>query len=112
MKKTISNNLRIWRNKYGYSQEKIAIYLGITRENISYFESGEREIPIKHLEKLSDLFGVSPVTFYDDSKLNNEFEIAFAFRNKENISNETMHNIARFQKIISNYMKMNKKLHS
>ena len=110
MKNTIGNNLKIWRSKYGYSQDKIAKYLGITRENISYFENGEREIPIKHLEKLSDLFGISPVTFYEYSNYNDEFEIAFAFRNKENISNETMQNIAKFQKIISNYMKMSKKL--
>ena len=60
MKKIVGDNLKSWRKKFGYTQDTLADYLGIKRENISFYETGEREIPVIHLEKLSDLFGIEP----------------------------------------------------
>lgn len=110
MRKVISENLIKWRKHFGYSQDKLANYLGIERENISYYESGKREIPIKHLEKISDLFGIEPDMFFNENADVSNVEIAFAFRNEESFSPKSMENIARFKKIVRNYLMMHQKI--
>ena len=110
IEKHIGKNIQLWRYKYGYSQDKLAEYLGIKRENISYYENGERDIPVKHIEKIASLFGVDEEILVSESSDCNEIEIAFAFRNNEDVSKETMNNISIFHKIVLNYMKMNRKL--
>jgi len=110
MKAQIGKNLKMWREKLGYSQEKLAEYLGISRENISYFENGDREIPVKHLEKLANLFGVEPMVLMEENPLASHAEMALAFRNGEDLSAESLNNIAQFKKIVRNYLLMESKL--
>lgn len=110
MKKIVGDNLKSWRNKIGYNQDDLADYLGIKRENISYYETGEREIPINHLEKLGDLFGIEPEMFFNENKEIIETELAFAFRNTEKLSADSLRNIALFKKIVKNYIMMQNKL--
>lgn len=112
MRKVTSENLTVWRKHFGYSQDKLASYLGIKRENISYYESGEREIPIKHIERLSDLFGIEPEMFFNENPEINNVEMAFAFRNSESFSDEGMQNIAQFKKIVRNYLMMTQKINN
>lgn len=109
MRKVISENLTKWRKHFGYSQDKLANYLGIERENISYYESGRREVPIKHLEKISELFGIEPDMFFNENVDVGNVEMAFAFRNGESFSPGSMENIARFKKIVRNYLMMQQK---
>ena len=106
----IGENLKMWREKLGYSQEKIAEYLGISRENISYFENGDREIPIKHLEKLANLFGIEPIVLMEENPSVSHAEMALAFRNGDDLSAEALNNIAQFKKIVRNYLLMESKL--
>jgi len=110
MKNITGKNLKKWREKLGYSQEKIAEYLGIARENVSFFETGEREIPVSHLEKIAYLYGIEPETLFNEDETYQEAELSFAFRNAEELSKESLENIARFQKIVRNYLIMEKKL--
>lgn len=110
MENLIGKNLKIWREKLGYSQEKIAEYLGISRENISYYENGEREIPIKHIEKITNLFGIEPDLLFDEDLSTQEVEMAFAFRNDDDLSVQALNNIALFKKIVRNYIMMESKL--
>jgi len=110
MDAVVGKNFKAWRMKIGYSQEEIANFLGITRENISYFENGERDIPIKHLEKISDLFGIEPDLLFNEDMSVQDAEMAFAFRNGEATSNETMENISRFKRIVQNYLMMKRKI--
>ena len=110
MKKIVGHNLKSWRKKFGYTQDTIADYLGIKRENISFYETGEREMPINHLEKLSDLFGIEPEMFLNENKEIINTEIAFAFRNTEKLSADSLRNIALFKKIVKNYIMMQNKL--
>ena len=55
------------RDKYGYTQDRLAEFLGIKREMISFYETEEREVPLEVLEKLSDLFGVDLDIFFADN---------------------------------------------
>lgn len=51
--------LREIRKQKGYSQLKVAMDLAISREALSYYESGKRSPDIDMLVKLSDYFKVS-----------------------------------------------------
>ena len=110
MNKTLGKNLKTWRTRLGYSQNKLADFLGITRENISYYENGDRNIPIKHLEKIANLFGIEPDLLFNENIEAQEAEMSFAFRNDENLSSESLKNIARFKKIVRNYLIMENKV--
>ena len=51
--------LREIRKKKGYSQLKVAMDLSISREALSYYESGQRNPDINMLLRLSQYFNVS-----------------------------------------------------
>ena len=51
--------LRVIRKKKGYSQLKVAMDLNISREALSYYETGKRSPDIQMLLLLSDYFDVS-----------------------------------------------------
>lgn len=51
--------LRMIRKKKGYSQLKVAMDLSISREALSYYETGKRSPDVEMLKKLSDYFDVS-----------------------------------------------------
>lgn len=51
--------LREIRKKRGFSQLKVAMDLSISREALSYYESGKRSPDIKMLLRLSEYFDVS-----------------------------------------------------
>ncbi len=94
------------REKYEYTQDKVAEYLGIKREMISFYENEDREIPLEVLEKLSDLFGVELDVFFVDNVDEALAEVVFAFR-KDDIESDDMENMAAFGKIVKNYIKIN-----
>ena len=94
------------RDKYGYTQDKVAEFLGIKREMISFYETGEREVPLEILEKLSDLFGVDLDVFFVDNVDEALTEVVFAFR-KNDFDNDDMDAMAAFGKIVKNYLKIN-----
>lgn len=84
----------------------MADYLGInSRELISYYENGEREIPFNILEQCSNLFGIELVDFFeeDENKLN--AHLHFAFR-ADQIHPDDLRAISDFKKIINNYKRM------
>lgn len=94
------------REKYGYTQEKVAEYLGIKREMISFYENEGREINLEVLEKLSDLFGVELDVFFVDNVDEALAEVVFAYR-KNDLDNNDMESMAAFGKIVKNYLKIN-----
>ncbi len=51
--------IKILRECQGLTQEALAALIGIKRENISRYESGERNPPIKVLVKMARIFGVT-----------------------------------------------------
>ena len=51
--------LREIRKKKGYSQQKVALDLNISREALSYYENGRRNPDLELLVSLSKYFGKS-----------------------------------------------------
>lgn len=94
------------RDKYGYTQDKVAEFLGIKREMISFYENEEREVSLDVLEKLSDLFGVDLDVFFIDNVDEALAEVVFAFR-KNDIKDNDMEAMADFGRIVKNYLKIN-----
>jgi Predicted transcriptional regulator len=101
----IRKNLATLRSRRGLSQEEVAAYLKVSRPLISYYESGEREIPLLHLEKLSDLFGVEVSDLMSDESELQQANFAFAFRTN-GLTESDLQSIADFQKIVKNYLKL------
>ena len=67
----IAYRLRTLREAKGLSQKKVADYLGITRTAYNKYEDGASK-PVRNLEALSSLFGVT--TDYILGKDETEFE--------------------------------------
>lgn len=51
--------LKELRKKYGISQLKLAMDLGLNQNSISRYETGEREADYQTLIKLADYFNIS-----------------------------------------------------
>ena len=100
----IGQNLRNYRNRFGFTQDHIAHFLGVDRTTISHYENAEREISIVQLNKLSDLFGVELEDFISED-VKDKADMAFAFRS-DGITEENLSSIASFQKVVKNYLQM------
>ena len=107
--KTIGNNIKLFRNKSGVTQDEFSAYLNIKRETLSYYETGQRAIPTDIITKAANLFGLDEYELFNDDLAGKEFQLAFAFRS-ELLDAEAMAHIAAFKKIALNYMQMSKKI--
>ena len=58
MTKEFGDNLRQLRLKKGYTQEQVAITLGINRTTYTKYETGVTQPNLEQLKKLSELFEV------------------------------------------------------
>lgn len=68
----IGKNIRDLRMAKKLSQEDLAFKTGMHQSQIYRFEKGKQLINIKHLEKISNVFGVPVVEFFKtDIKLHN-----------------------------------------
>ena len=63
----IGNNLQLLRKKLGFTQEEIAEFLGITRVELSYYETGARTVPTTVMTPLANLYGVDEFDFYTEN---------------------------------------------
>jgi transcriptional regulator with XRE-family HTH domain len=105
----IGSNIRHFRERMSLSQAQLALYLGVTREEVSYFETGKRTIPTKHLSNVASLFCVDEYDLYEKDPEMHAINVALAFR-ADTVSPEDLPLIANFQKIVLNYINMKKKL--
>lgn len=99
------DNLKTFRESCGYTQQEAADFLGIAREQVSYYETGQRVPSAKVLLKLCDLYGVELSDCYAESPQASPENIVLAFR-KDSFAPEDLESIASFKKIIKNYLKM------
>ena len=102
-------NIKYYRERLGLTQEVVAKYLGVKREMISYYETDERDIPVKYLQSLADLFGIELIDLIEKDPAISQANIAFAYRTKD-ISSKDLNGIAHFRKIVKNYVKLKKKV--
>lgn len=100
----IATNFKQLRENLGFTQGKVAAYLECNREEISYYETGAREIPFPILEKASDLFGVELEEFFSEEE---SIGIRIAYR-ADDYSVEDLEKIARFKRIVKNYQRIDR----
>lgn len=107
----IGQNIKLYREKIGISQENLASYLGITRGEVNYFENGKRPVPTKIIDKAARLFGIDEYDLFDGNQETQQANIAFAFR-ADYLTPDDLIKIADFRKIVLNYLKMTKVLNN
>lgn len=107
--KIIGNNIKQLREKLELSQAAFAGYLGISREEVSYYENGHRPMPSALIAKAAELFCVDEYDLFEQNPEFQTMNIALAFR-ADQILPEDLPNIAAFQKIVRNYINMKQKL--
>ncbi len=106
---TVGQNIKLFRDKLGLTQDALAQYLQTTREQISYYETGARSITTTHLNSLANLFCVNEYDFYEEDAEKRNVNISFAFRADE-LKPEDLKSIAQFKKIVRNYLNMKQAL--
>lgn len=52
--------LRAARNRRGMKQDQVAAKLGIARQTVSKWETGETEVTVQELQRLAELYGCEP----------------------------------------------------
>lgn len=103
----IGQNIRLFREEMGLTQDALGKFLGIPREQISYYESGSRSIPVEQLNRIANLFCVEEYDFYEEDSSKRRLNIAFAFR-ADQINPTDLQTISQFKKIVRNYLNMKK----
>jgi transcriptional regulator with XRE-family HTH domain len=103
--KIIGQNIKLLREGLGITQDSLAEYLNTSREQIAYYEAGSRSIPTAQLSKLSDLFCMDEYDFYEIDPQKSKMNISFAFR-ADTLSSQDLESIAKFKKIVRNYINM------
>lgn len=56
---SIADNIRTLREKQGLLQKDVAAYLGIDKTIYSKVEKGNREVTVKEVQKLAELFNLT-----------------------------------------------------
>lgn len=105
MDNIIGNNIKRFREKLRLNQSDIAIFCGIKREVLSYYENGKREVSLLHLEKISNYMNIDIDVFLEENPKNIQPELALAFRADE-LTPEDRVSIVYFKSIVKNYLKM------
>lgn len=101
----IARNIKLMREASDFTQQHVADFLSIQRSTYSNYETGDRELPLSHMEKLANLYGCDTYDLYDESGDVMESMPATAFR-VENLSPDDMAQIAYFKRIIKHYLKI------
>jgi transcriptional regulator with XRE-family HTH domain len=101
----IGNNLQLLRKKLGFTQEEIAEFLGTTRVELSYYETGARTVPTKVMTSLANLYGVDEFDLYAEKFEVSQVNLALAFRG-DSVRPSDLVQLAAFKKIVRNYLQM------
>lgn len=103
--KIIGQNLKKYREGMGLSQSNLSQYLGVTREEVSYFENGRRTMSTKLISKVSKLLGIDEYDLFEEDGGLVDVKVALAFR-ANSVDIEDLESIADFRRIALNYLKM------
>ena len=105
----IAKNIMEMRVKYGYTQDFIAEYLGITHAAVSQYENDARTIPPDVVSMLAVLFDVEEYDLYEEHPEHRNIMTSFAFRAGD-VKPSDMQTVGKFKKIIKNYINMTQAL--
>ena len=110
MNKSITGrNLKALREANGYTQEKMAEYLGVGRSAYANYEAGERETPLEVLQKAADLFGCELALLFEEDETAVRNMLVCAFR-ADDLNADDMREVASFKSVVMNYLKMERLL--
>ncbi|MDR0682623.1 MAG: helix-turn-helix domain-containing protein [Dysgonamonadaceae bacterium] len=105
MKQIIGNNLRSLREKFHYTYEDIANYLGIERGAYANYDCGNREMPYELMLKVCELYGISLSHLFEEDVVKLDDELICCFRT-DSLSEQDRKEIAWFKNIVRNYLKI------
>ncbi len=77
---TVAQRLRAARERTGLTQDKAAEAVGIHRVQLSYYETGKREIDISTLARLAALYGYTVGYFLARADGEDEEQVSVALR--------------------------------
>lgn len=97
--------LRVLREKFQYTQEEVSKYLGISQPAYLKYETGETEVSMEGLEKLTRLYGIDEYDILENNM--EQVNFAYAFR-RDGVAN--LEEVAHFQQIVKNYIMMSNEL--
>lgn len=104
-RRTVANNIKKLREAMGCTQNAVAEYLGIGRSAYSNYETGDRELPLEHMEKLADFYGCDAYDLYSTDADVVANMLVTAFR-ADDLTPEDMNQIAAFKRIVRNSLMM------
>jgi transcriptional regulator with XRE-family HTH domain len=96
-RKTLGERLREAREYLGYSQDQVAMFLGVPRPALSLIESGQRKVDALELKKLAGLYKRSVGYFTgeeEDSAIGSD--VKHLARKVSDLSSEDREELARF----------------
>jgi len=107
----IGQRLKEARETVGYTPEDVAQKLGITKDELSLFESGKQNPPLSLLRKLAKLYGVFVSYFYGIEKLKGEvFNLILDKAKELSLPPETISQVHRFIFLCKEIVKLRQKL--
>ena len=68
---TFSERIKLLRNQKGWSQQRMAEELGISKSSVNMYERGEREPGFETMEAIADMFNVDMNFLYGKSDIRN-----------------------------------------
>lgn len=102
----LPSNIRCLRQRMKWSQEELALQIGLNRGNIASYENGTAEPKICNLLKLSRLFGVSIIALTQEDL--SKKEIVTTHHN----SDSNLPSLSNIQKEASQLSEVMKSLHT
>lgn len=102
----IGGTLRELRSKAGYTQDAVSKYLGISQPAYVKYENGGTEVSETALDKLSTLYGVDKQSLRTGNISKISADMAF----RKTGDDIHLEDIAKFQKIIKNYLEITDEL--
>ena len=107
----IGQRLKEARGAAGYTLEDVAQKLGITKDELSLFESGRQNPPLSLLRKFAKLYGVFVSYFYGIEKLKGEvFNLLLDKAKELSLPPETISQVHRFIFLCKEIVKLRQKL--
>lgn len=96
----VAARLREAREKSGLTQEQVARLLGTTNVQVSYWETGKRQIDLASLSRIADVYGYSMSWFLDQER-DESHQVRVAFRAGD-LSEEDLKEIAWARRFVGN----------
>ncbi len=103
----IAKNIQHLRKRANLTTQQLAMFIGITEQELKDYEEGVTEISINFLEAVSLFFGIEMIDFFEKDLSKASIPMALAFRT-HHLAESDYESIRKFRKIIANYTKMKK----